>query len=258
MEAIIEGIINNFSNPLFVVDFCISILLLGAISFLLLSLMRRKIVISFTIASDLIIVLSKIFSLETVSLISILFFLAFSIITVLINGTEYRYYILNNVSSRNRRHKESSLSKEDLSKIISDTVKNLSSNKIGAIITFEKTTNLNEVIKNGTLLNAPLCSELLMTIFYPGTRLHDGAVVIRGDTILAASVYYTPTTRALTGKYGSRHRAAFGISEVSDAVTIVVSEETGRISLTYKGRMESCSYDSFLSEFNELMNDSEE
>ena len=75
---------------------------------------------------------------------------------------------------------------------------------------------------------------------------------------MAASVYYTPTTRALTGKYGARHRAAFGISEVSDAVTIVVSEETGRISLTYKGTMESCSYDNFLNEFISMMNDREE
>ena len=62
----------------------------------------------------------------------------------------------------------------------------------------------------------------------------------------------------LTGKYGARHRAAFGISEVSDAVTIVVSEETGRISLTYKGTMESCSYDNFLNEFISMMNDREE
>ena len=85
-----------------------------------------------------------------------------------------------------------------------------------------------------------------MTIFYPGTRLHDGAVVLRKDHILAASVYYTPTTKPLTGKFGSRHRAAIGISEVSDSVTVVVSEETGRISLAVAGELIHVPADNFL------------
>ena len=61
---------------------------------------------------------------------------------------------------------------------------------------------LKDIIKNGSVLNSPVTFELLITIFYPGTRLHDGAVVIKGDKIIAASVYYTPTTKPLTGKYG--------------------------------------------------------
>ena len=121
-------------------------------------------------------------------------------------------------------------------------------------MTFEKSTNLDDVIKSGTPLNAPVSQELLETIFYEGTRLHDGAVVIRGNVIVAASVYYTPTTRAMTGKYGSRHRAAFGISEISDAVTVVVSEETGRVSIAYNGHLEAVGLDQFLREFSDLMN----
>ena len=93
-------------------------------------------------------------------------------------------------------------------------------------MTFEKNMSLENFTKSGTPVNAPVTQELLLTIFYPGTRLHDGAVIIKGDVIKAASVYYTPTTKPLTGKYGSRHRAAIGISEVCDAVTVVVSEET--------------------------------
>ena len=112
---------------------------------------------------------------------------------------------------------------------------------------------MDDIIKSGTIINATVTQELLETIFYKGTRLHDGAVVIRGNMILAASVYYTPTTRALTGKYGSRHRAAFGISEITDSVTVVVSEETGRISIAYNGNLESVSVDSFLREFTDLM-----
>ena len=167
-------------------------------------------------------------------------------------------YPLNNLKNKKNDQINVSLSKEQKYQLILETVKHLSRTKTGAIITFEKTTNLNDVAKTGTILNAPICQELLATIFYPGTRLHDGAVIIRGDKILAASVYFQPTTRALTGKYGARHRAAFGISEISDAVTIVVSEETGRISLTYKGTMESCTYDSFLNEFIAMIEDKEQ
>ena len=108
-------------------------------------------------------------------------------------------------------------------------------------------------MKNGTIINAPVSQELLETIFYEGTRLHDGAVIIRGNMIVAASVYYTPTTRALNGKFGSRHRAAFGISEVTDSVTVVVSEETGRVSIAHEGVLESIPLDSFLSEFTDMM-----
>ena len=154
-----------------------------------------------------------------------------------------------------KKEKIQQASTQDMYKMVAETVRSFSRTKTGALITFEKTTPLDNVIKNGTLVNAPVSPELLMTIFYPGTRLHDGAVVIRGNMILAASVYYTPTSRALTGKFGSRHRAAVGISEVSDSVTVVVSEETGRISLAYKAKIESTTYDNFLDDLIDLMND---
>lgn len=136
---------------------------------------------------------------------------------------------------------------------IEEAVRYFSSNRVGALITFERKTKLDDVIKSGTLVNAPVTSELLETIFYVGTRLHDGAVVIRGNMILAAAVYYTPTTKPLTGKYGSRHRAAIGISEISDSVTVVVSEETGRISIAYRGEIYHVSPDKFLRELKGLL-----
>ena len=144
-------------------------------------------------------------------------------------------------------------SREELYKIIESTVKSLSADKIGAIMTFEKNTSLVDVIKNGVPVNAPVSKELLITIFYPGTRLHDGAVVIRGNEIVCASVFYTPTTKAFAGKYGSRHRAAIGISEISDAVTVVVSEETGRISFAVNGQLESVSQENFYRYFENYM-----
>ena len=253
-----KEILEQFNDPLFIVDFSVSILLLAIISFFLFSHLKRKFVIISIIAADVIFVASKFFMLDTVALLSLGYLVSTGVIFVFINASEYRYYILNNLKNKKKDQINVSLSKEQKYQLILETVKHLSRTKTGAIITFEKTTNLNDVAKTGTILNAPICQELLATIFYPGTRLHDGAVIIRGDKILAASVYFQPTTRALTGKYGARHRAAFGISEISDAVTVVVSEETGRISLTYKGTMESCTYDSFLNEFIAMIEDKEQ
>ena len=142
--------------------------------------------------------------------------------------------------------------KIDVVKELVESAKYLSKSHTGALIVFQSDLR-NTYSDVGTKLNADLSTELLLTIFHPNTPLHDGAVVIRGNMILAASVYYTPTTRALTGKYGSRHRAAFGISEITDSVTVVVSEETGRISIAYNGNLESVSVDSFLREFTDLM-----
>ena len=143
--------------------------------------------------------------------------------------------------------------RELLYKTIEKAVINLSKTRTGAIMTFEKNTSLQDVIKNGVAVRAPVSAELLVTIFYPGTRLHDGAVVIHGNEIVAASVFYTPTTKPFAGKYGSRHRAALGISEISDSVTVVVSEETGRISFAVNGQLDPVDQESFLRVFENYM-----
>ena len=136
-------------------------------------------------------------------------------------------------------------SREQLYKAIEKTVLSLAKSKTGAIITFEKNVSLSETIKNGIMVNAPVTPELLETIFYTGTRLHDGAVVIRDNMIIAASVFYKLSTEPMAAKYGSRHRAAIGISEISDAVTVVVSEETGRISFAVDGQLDTVTADNF-------------
>lgn len=143
--------------------------------------------------------------------------------------------------------------REILYKTIETAVISLSKSRTGAIITFEKNNSLADVIKNGVAIKAPVSAELLMTIFYPGTRLHDGAVVIHGNEIVAASVFYTPTTKPFAGKYGSRHRAALGISEISDSITVVVSEETGRISFAVNGQLDAVDQESFLRVFENYM-----
>lgn len=143
--------------------------------------------------------------------------------------------------------------RQEFYQIINNTVLQFSKSKTGALMTFEKNDDITASIVNGVFVDAPVSQELLSTIFYPGTRLHDGAVIIKGNMIKYASVFYTPSTQAYTGKYGSRHRAAIGISEVCDAITVVVSEETGRISIAVGGQIESVSSDDFLTVFENYM-----
>lgn len=138
-------------------------------------------------------------------------------------------------------------------KAVETAVLELSKTRTGAIITFEKNSSLVDVMKNGVIIKAPVSAELLETIFYPGTRLHDGAVIIHGNEIVAASVFFTPSTKAFAGKYGSRHRAAIGISEITDAITIVVSEETGRISLAVDGQLVRLEPSNFMRAFINYM-----
>ena len=146
--------------------------------------------------------------------------------------------------------------RQELYKKIETAVMALSKSRTGALITFEKNTSLKDIIKNGVPVNAPVSPELLQTIFYEGTRLHDGAVIIHGDQIVAASVFFTPTTKPFAGKYGSRHRAAVGISEISDSVTVVVSEETGRISIAVNGELNTVDQANFLRAFETYMSES--
>lgn len=127
---------------------------------------------------------------------------------------------------------------ENLISTLMYTVEHLSSRKIGAIITIEKEDSLNTYINKGTKLNSEISFELLTTIFMPGTALHDGAVIIRGKQIMSAAAFYPSTDKNdIPKNFGSRHRAAIGISEVTDAFTIVVSEETGRIAITMDGNL---------------------
>ncbi|MFS1663725.1 diadenylate cyclase CdaA [Streptococcus sp. zg-JUN1979] len=112
----------------------------------------------------------------------------------------------------------------------------MSPRKIGALISIEQMQSLQEYISTGIPLEADISSELLINIFIPNTPLHDGAVIIRKDKIMTACSYL-PLTDSMTisKEFGTRHRAAIGLSENSDALTVVVSEETGGISVTLRG-----------------------
>ena len=121
---------------------------------------------------------------------------------------------------------------------ISKAVDNMAAEKTGALIIVEQEIKLGEIIDRSTILNAEITSQLIETIFYEGTALHDGAVVLRDDKILAAGCVLPLTTNeSLESKLGTRHRAGIGITETTDAVAIIVSEESGIISYAYKGEL---------------------
>lgn len=119
---------------------------------------------------------------------------------------------------------------------IKKAVSYMAKRRIGALISIEKDTGLTEYIETGIHLDADLTSELLINIFIPNTPLHDGAVIMQKDKIVAAACYLPLSESAFISKeLGTRHRAALGLSEVTDAITVVVSEETGAISITANG-----------------------
>lgn len=113
----------------------------------------------------------------------------------------------------------------------------MSQSKTGALITIQQTQQLTDYVQTGIRMDSVVSSELLGTIFQYGTPMHDGAVIIQGNKIACAAAYFPPTSRDLPSKYGARHRAAVGISEITDSITIVVSEETGTISLAMNGQL---------------------
>ena len=114
----------------------------------------------------------------------------------------------------------------------------MSDDKIGALIVFERDSLLGEVMKTGTKINADISSSLVRNIFYPKSPLHDGALIVSGGRAAYAGCILPLTdTTNLDAKFGTRHRAAVGMTEHSDAVVVVVSEETGAISFVQNGRI---------------------
>lgn len=134
---------------------------------------------------------------------------------------------------------EDSSNQVKTSAMIEDIVKactELSRTFTGALIVIERETKIGDIIRTGVQLDANITPELLLNIFYPNTPLHDGAVIIRGNKIKAASCFLPLTDNPnLSKELGTRHRAALGITEASDAIAIVVSEESGKISFALNG-----------------------
>lgn len=143
---------------------------------------------------------------------------------------------------------------------IVEAVENMSSARTGALIVIEREISLNDIVETGTLIEAKISTEIIGNIFYEGAPLHDGAMIVRGDRIHAAGCVLPLTqNKQLSKELGTRHRAGIGITENSDAMVIIVSEETGVISLAQNGiltrfldgkRIEKILLDMYLEEDN--------
>lgn len=137
--------------------------------------------------------------------------------------------------------KSNNVSDENLNTIIEEIVEalySLSRQKIGALIIMERQTKIGEIINTGTSVDGEVSRQLLINIFIPNTPLHDGAVVIRESKIKAAACFLPLTeSKDLSKDLGTRHRAAVGVSEVSDCISLIVSEETGDVSIAKSGKL---------------------
>ena len=151
--------------------------------------------------------------------------------------------ILEKVGSRNiklLRAFNDPKQQSELEAAIDQTVmacKEMSLSKTGVLIVFERDIHLDDMVRSGTTLDAAVSSELLKNIFFKNAPLHDGAALIEGDRIVAAKCILPVTQSDVPKSFGTRHRAAIGMSEISDAIIVVVSEETGDISIAQGGEI---------------------
>lgn len=150
---------------------------------------------------------------------------------------DIRRSIATTKGKNDSKHEALTSSSQETKTAIIEAVLYLAQRKIGALITIEKNVSLDQYAEKAIQLNSDVSKELLINIFTPLTPLHDGGVIIRGNKIRCAGAYYVLTQKSdsLDKTTGSRHRAGLGISEVSDGLTIIVSEETGNISLAIEG-----------------------
>lgn len=242
-----------------VVDISIIVVVYGLLFFAFFKAIKRSVPFIILAISFILTILAFIFNLNYALVVISTLTCSFLTLALMSNLGDLRNFLANPFSRAETKTKNTGIEKiidtKALYKTIEQAVIELSNNKVGALITFERSQSLHDVMKNGVPIHAPVSVPLLLTIFYNGTRLHDGAVVIHGNEIVSAAVFFTPTTEPFAGKYGSRHRAAIGISEICDAITVVVSEETGRISLAVNGGLETVDQSNFLRVFENYMGD---
>lgn len=130
--------------------------------------------------------------------------------------------------------------KENIIKAVVDSSRHMARRRIGALIVLENNTGLDEYVESGIKINSDVTNELIINIFIPNTPLHDGAMIIDKEKIRAAScVLPLSDNRSIASSYGTRHRAALGLSELTDAIVVAVSEETGKISICQNGKLKT-------------------
>ena len=225
------------SAPLPAVGGLLEILVLSVVFYYIIQFLRgtrgAQVLLGFVTAVVVMLLLTRLFNLDTLNWLlqqlSVYLVIAFLII--------FQPEIRRALAELGKQHVFATTLRERgvLDEIV-QAVSRLAADKIGALIAIEREIGTRAVQETGTRMDSVVTAELLATIFFPHTPLHDGGVIIEGDRIRAAACVFPLSSRDI-GKIGTRHRAAVGISEETDAVVVVVSEETGAISLAYKGRL---------------------
>lgn len=190
----------------------------------------------------------SVFNMEASKYLLSLLFGNLLIILVIIFSPEIRHALesvgrssVSNFNFFNLKNRDETAIQESIKESINHVYRactDLSDKQIGALIVFEKETMLGEIAKTGTMLDATVTPELICNIFFPKAPMHDGAVIIKDGRVVSAGCILPLTEHNnLSSELGTRHRAAIGMSESSDAIIVVVSEETGMISVAEKGRL---------------------
>ncbi|MGX7112518.1 diadenylate cyclase CdaA [Gemella cuniculi] len=144
---------------------------------------------------------------------------------------------LSNILNFNYKDVEKN-KREQIVKSVVDASRHMARRRIGALIVLENQTGLDEYVESGIEINAEVTNELIINIFIPNTPLHDGAMIVSKDKIRAAScVLPLSDNRSISSSYGTRHRAALGLSELTDAIVVAISEETGKITVCQNGKL---------------------
>ncbi|TPD98261.1 DNA integrity scanning protein DisA nucleotide-binding domain protein [Metamycoplasma equirhinis] len=186
------------------------------------------------------------------------FILAILIIVSLIIIINYAYNFIKKIETNKSFKKQ--LGQSTRIRVVyqlKEAIEYLAKTKTGAIITIENKDNLDLLRTDGIIIDANISSSLIITIFNKHTPLHDGAIIIRNNKIYYAATYYKITKKSIDNRYGARHRAAMGISELCDATTIVVSEETGGITIAKNGLFTSVSLENLQGTLFDLFKDTE-
>ena len=223
-----------------IIDICI----VWVILYYLLRSIRKNVKLSMLVKGILVVVIIKLisdyFGLVTIGLLFEYIITWGPLAIIIIFQPEIRN-TLEQLGKTNLLGRHKTLSVNERERVISElgiTLDYLRKNRIGALIVFERDTSLSSYIEKAKKIYADISNELLCSIFFPNNPLHDGGVIIQGDKITCAgAVFPTTVDMKFSKRLGTRHRAAIGISEESDAIAIIVSEETGRISVAIGGKL---------------------
>ena len=235
-----QNIINFFQENLIariLVDAYLTLIIVSFLLFLAFKIKKVFVLLVIGIFLGLVAWFSNIVGLSISSYLYPIIFGSYFVVVVVIASPEIRNLMDSNKNTESRVDFMTS-SNESTKDAIAEAVFNLSSTKVGALITIEQHNTLDQYAERAIQLNSDVSKELLEQIFIKDSPLHDGGVIIRGNKIICAGAYYTLTQdETLDKTVGSRHRAGVGISEITDSLTIIVSEETGNVHVATAGCM---------------------